>query len=130
MNRFLLPLVWNQLPEAIRNMLKNTRKKAKTWEEFRKAMTMMPLSDLSEEAAKIAKRDSFYAKITALHTCATGLMPSCQHSQDSTLAMCTADTHPKPATHAPECTAQHTTPQIRKPDTCTTHPNAEQAGAR
>ena len=39
-------------------------------------MTTMPLSDLHEEAAKIAKRDSFYAEVTALHTHATGLTPS------------------------------------------------------
>ena len=75
-NGFLLLPVRSQLPEAIRNMLKNTGKKAKTWEEFRKAMTTMPLSDLHEAAAEIAKRESFYAKVAALRTRTTRLTPS------------------------------------------------------
>jgi len=53
-NAFLLPSIRNQLPEAVRNTLKSMGKKPKTWEEFRKAMMTMPLSDLREEAAEIA----------------------------------------------------------------------------
>src|SRR6266481_998492 len=54
-NGFLLPTVRNQLPEAIRNTLKGLGKKPKTWEDFRKAMTAIQLSDLREEAAEITK---------------------------------------------------------------------------
>ena len=47
-------------------MLKSLGKKPKTWDEFRKEMITIPLSDLWEEAAEIAKRDSFYAEVAAL----------------------------------------------------------------
>jgi len=75
-NAFLLPSVRNHLPEAARNTLKSTGKKPKTWEEFRKAMTMMPLSDLWEEATEIAKCDSFYMEVTELCARTSGLTPT------------------------------------------------------
>ncbi len=74
-NSFLLQTVRNQLPEAVRNMLKSLGKKPKTWDKFRKAMITIPLSDLREEAAKIAKRDSFYAEVAALQIRLTGQTP-------------------------------------------------------
>src|SRR6266481_1761382 len=45
----------------------------KTWEEFRKAMVAIPLSDLCEEAAGIAKWDDLYAEIATLQTHTAGL---------------------------------------------------------
>ena len=45
-NGFLLPTVRNQLPEVVRNTLKSMGKKPRTWDEFRKAMTTIPLADL------------------------------------------------------------------------------------
>src|SRR6266481_9099790 len=72
-NTFLLPSVRNHLPEAVRNTLKSTGKKPKTWEEFRKAMMTMPLSDLREEATEIAKHDSFYTEVTVLRAHTSGL---------------------------------------------------------
>src|SRR6266481_2709680 len=66
-NSFLLPSVRSQLPKAVKNTLKSMGKKLKTWEEFRKAMTTIPLTDLCEEAAEIAKQDGFYAEVTVLH---------------------------------------------------------------
>src|SRR6266481_6130047 len=65
-NSFLLPSVRNWLPEAVRNTLKSLGKKPRTWEEFRKAMTSIPLSDLCKEAADIARCDGFYAEVAAL----------------------------------------------------------------
>ena len=75
-NAFLLPSIRNQLPEAIKNMLKSTGKRPKTWEEFRKVMTTIPLSDLREEAAEIAKRDNFYMEVAALRARTSGLTPA------------------------------------------------------
>src|SRR6266481_3684091 len=74
-NGFLLPTICNQLPEAIRKMLKGLGKKPKTWEDFRKAMTTIQLSDLQEEAAEITKRDGFYAEVAAMHIRPTGHSP-------------------------------------------------------
>ncbi len=59
-NAFLLPSIRNQLPEAVKNTLKSMGKKPKTWEEFRKSLTKMALSDLREEVTGIAKHDNFY----------------------------------------------------------------------
>jgi len=72
-NGFLLPAVQNHLPEAVKNTLKNAGKKAKTWEEFRKTMTTIPLSDLCEEATDIARCNIFYAEVAALRTCTSRL---------------------------------------------------------
>jgi len=72
-NGFLLPAIRSQLPEAVKNMLKSLGKKPKTWEEFRKVMTAIPLSDLREEAADIAKCDGFYVEVAALCMQASGL---------------------------------------------------------
>src|SRR6266481_5851157 len=74
-NGFLLPTVRNQLPEAVRNTLKGLGKKPKTWEDFRKAMTAIQLSDLREEAAEITKRDGFYAEVAAMRIRPTGHSP-------------------------------------------------------
>ena len=72
-NAFLLPTIRKQLPEAIKNVLKSSGTRPRTWEEFRKAMVAIPLSDLREEAVGIAKRDDLYAEIATLRTCMAGL---------------------------------------------------------
>ena len=102
-NGFLLPSVRSQLPEAVRNTLKNSGRKAKTGEEFRKAMTTMPLSDLHEEAADIAKRDSFYTEVAALQTRTTGLTPNMARTvlQSHAIPTPTSNRTPTPQTVPP-----------------------------
>ena len=84
-------------------MLKNTRRKAKTWEEFRKAMTTMPLSDLHEEVADIAKHDSFYVEVVALRTCTTRLTPNMARMalQSRVMSTPTSNRTPMPQTTPP-----------------------------
>ena len=54
---FLLPALRNKLLEALRNVLKSQGKKPKTWDDFRKAMIAVSLSDLCEEATEIAQQE-------------------------------------------------------------------------
>jgi len=72
-NSFLLPAIQSQLPEVVKNTLRSLGKKQKTWEELRKVITAIPLSDLWEEATDIANCDSFYTEVAALLTCTSGL---------------------------------------------------------
>ena len=102
-NGFLLPSVRSQLPEAVRNTLKNTGRKAKTWEEFRKVMTTMPLSDLCEEAANIAKCNSFYVEVATLQIHTTRLMPNMARMvlQSCVMSTPTSNQTPTPQTAPP-----------------------------
>ena len=62
---FLLPALRDKLPEVLRNMLKSQGKKPKTWDDIRKAMIAVSLSDLCEEVAEIAQWEDIYAEVRA-----------------------------------------------------------------
>ena len=72
---FLLPALRDKLPEALRNVLKSQGKKPKTWDDFRKEIIAVSLSDLHKEAAEIAQREDIYAEVRAMRTSTTGLTP-------------------------------------------------------
>ena len=118
-NGFLLPTVRNQLPEAVKNTLKSLGKKPKTWDEFRKALAAIPLSDLHKEATEIARWDSFYAKVAALQIGASGLTPTTARAtyQPRQAPMATQNWVPTPhtmlpGTPPPKYQNPPTTPQI------------------
>jgi hypothetical protein len=73
---FLLPTVRNKLPEALWNVLKSLGKKPKTWDEFRNAVTTVSPTDLREEVAEIATRESIYAEVRSMSSACTGLTPT------------------------------------------------------
>ena len=51
---FLLPALWNKLPEALWNILKSQGNRPRTWDDFRKAMVVVLPTDLWEEVAEIS----------------------------------------------------------------------------
>ena len=51
---FLLPALWNKLPEVLKNILKSQGSKPWTWDDFRKAMIAVSPMDLHDEAVEIS----------------------------------------------------------------------------
>ena len=56
--------------------MKSQGKKPKTWDDFRKVMIAVSLSDLCEEVAEIAQWEDIYAEVRAMRTITTGLTPA------------------------------------------------------
>src|SRR6266481_5880860 len=77
---FLLPALWNKLPEVLKNVLKSQGSKPQTWSDFCKAVIAISPSDLHEEAAEISQCKDIYTEVRALKASTMGLTPAMAHT--------------------------------------------------
>src|SRR6266481_8283886 len=77
---FLLPALWNKLPEVLKNVLKSQGSKPQMWDDFHKAVIAISPTDLCEEAVEISRHEDIYAEVRALKASMTGLTPVMAHT--------------------------------------------------